>query len=210
MGARVRGRTAAAGFCRRGARGAPPRGMTPDGVILAGVPAPARAVGGAAGGSPVPGGVGGRKRSTSAPRAFPGDDTVRAIIESTPSTAARTWPDRPLEPLVTETDKLGDTLFLQYNLDQYEVPAAFAHTETVGYRVFEKNDSPVTQVQAARPQHDAADFPGGRARSVDISPPGTWKRHAAARAGPPPREVHHGAVLRGRCARATPRRSTRI
>ena len=105
-------------------------------------------------------------------RGFPGDENVRAMVETA---LTRNEPaTSPFQPLVTETGKLGDTLFLQFNLDQYEVPAAFAHAETIGYRVFEKNDSPVTQVQV-RDHHMTLLVFRADAQGVDISPAGTWK-----------------------------------
>ncbi len=120
-------------------------------------------------------------------KGFPGDENVRTMIET--ALSRREPATSPFQPLVTETGKLGDTLFLQFNLDQYEVPAAFAHAETLGYRVFERNDSPVTQVQVRDHDMTLLVFRAD-AQGVDISPAGTWKVlegegwHAAA-------EVHN-------------------
>ena len=104
-------------------------------------------------------------------KSFPGDDNVRALIESV---EAGDPASQHLIPIVTDTDKLGDPLFLQFNVDQYDVPPVFAHVKTVGFRVFEKNDNPVTQVQVR--DHNMT-FLVFRADSqgVDISPSGTWK-----------------------------------
>ena len=132
-------------------------------------------------------------------KSFPGDDNVRALIETV---EAKDPAAQRLVPIVTDTDKLGDPLFLQFNVDQYEVPAIFAHAKTVGFRVFEKNDSPVTQVQVR--DHDMTFLVfRADAQGVDISPSGTWKRlegdgwRAAA-------EVHNAmcfvAVCRGDAA----------
>jgi hypothetical protein len=106
-------------------------------------------------------------------RGFPGDDNVRALIEialqgGDPAT-------QHLIPIVTDADKLGDELFLQGNVDQYEVPTVFAHAKTRGFRVFDKNDSPVTQVQL-RDLDIVLLFFRADSQGVDISPVGSWKR----------------------------------
>ena len=129
-------------------------------------------------------------------KSFQGDDNVRTLIENIEATDPAS---QRLVPIVTDTDKLGDTLFLQGNVDQYEVPAIFAHAKTVGFRVFDRNDSAVTQVQVRDHNMTFLVFRAD-AQGVDINPPGTWKRlegegwRAAA-------EVHNGlcfvAVVRG-------------
>ena len=103
---------------------------------------------------------------------FSGDETVRQLIEG-----SRTGPhaDR-LEPLNTECSQLGDKLFVQYGLEDYMVPAAFAHDQTLSYRVFVKNDSLVAQVQV-RDHGQNMTFLVFRAdrQGVNIHPPGHWK-----------------------------------
>ena len=105
-------------------------------------------------------------------RSFPGDDNVRALIERVEATDPAS---QRLVPIVTDMDKLGDPLFLQSNVEQYDVPALFARVKTAGFRVFEVNDSPVTQVQA---RDHGLTFLVFRtdAQGVDINPPGVWKR----------------------------------
>lgn len=103
---------------------------------------------------------------------FKGDETVRQLVET-----ARTGPHADhLEPLVTECSQLGDKLFIQYGLEDYEVPAAFGHDATESYRVFAKNDGLVAQVIAG---HDGQGmvFLMFRAdqQGVNIRPPGHWK-----------------------------------
>ena len=103
---------------------------------------------------------------------FAGDDTVRLLVET-----ALTGPHSDhTEPLNTECSQLGDKLFVQYGLEDYEVPPAFAHDQTVNYRVFAKNDSLVAQVQVRDHDHDMM-FLVFRAdqQGVNIHPPGRWK-----------------------------------
>ena len=103
---------------------------------------------------------------------FTGDDTVRQLVE----TARRGPHSDHVEPLATECSQLGDKLFVQYGLEDYEVPAAFAHDQTVSYRVFAKNDSLVAQVQV-REQGRPLTFLVFRAdqQNVSIRPVGRWK-----------------------------------
>ena len=103
---------------------------------------------------------------------FAGDDTVRQLIET-----ARTGPHADhLEPLTVECSQLGDKLFVQYGLEDYEVPAALAHDQTAGYRVFAKNDSLVAQVIVDHHGQGMV-FLMFRAdqQAVNIHPPGHWK-----------------------------------
>ena len=103
---------------------------------------------------------------------FPGDETVRQLIEG-----SRTGPHADhVEPLNTECSQLGDKLFVQYGLEDYMVPPAFAHDQTLSYRVFAKNDSLVAQVQVRDGGHDMT-FLVFRAdqQGVNIHPPGRWK-----------------------------------
>ena len=118
---------------------------------------------------------------------FPGDDTVRELVERALNGAD--GGRGRIVPLVTETGKLGDTLFLEHNLDQYEVPAAFAHEQTVGYRVFERNDNPVTQVQVRTPDMTFLVFRAD-AQGIDITPADTWK-HLAGEDWDASVEVHN-------------------
>ncbi len=101
---------------------------------------------------------------------FAGDDTVRQMIEST-----RTGTNADhLEPLSTECGRLGDTLFLQYGLEDYAVPTLFDRDMATGYRVFAKNEKFVAQVQVK--DHDMT-FLVFRAdqQNVNIQPLGRWK-----------------------------------
>ncbi len=101
---------------------------------------------------------------------FAGDDTVRQIIEYSRTGANSTH----LEPLHTECGRLGDTLFLQYGLEDYAVPTLFDRDLATGYRVFAKNEKFVAQVQVN--DHDMT-FLVFRAdqQNVNIQPPGRWK-----------------------------------
>lgn len=101
---------------------------------------------------------------------FPGDDTVRQMIEY-----ARTGANADhLEPLNAECGRLGDTLFLQYGLEDYAVPTLFDRDIATGYRVFAKNEKFVAQVQVE--DHDMT-FLVFRAdqQNVSIQPSGRWK-----------------------------------
>ena len=103
---------------------------------------------------------------------FSGDEIVRQIIET-----ARTGPHADhVEPINTECSQLGDKLFVQYGLEDYEVPAVFGHDQTVSYRVFAQNDSLVAQVQVREGDRDMV-FLVFRAdrQGVSIHPPGKWK-----------------------------------
>jgi hypothetical protein len=124
---------------------------------------------------------------------FPGDDTVSQLAQ----TAIAGPGQQPFEPLTIASGKLGDTLFLKYGIDDYQVPAAFEHLEATGYRVFDHNGAAITQVQLRA--HDMA-FLIFRADAlgVDIQPPGDWKfltgdQWAAAA------EVHNGVCFVALC-----------
>ncbi len=101
---------------------------------------------------------------------FAGDETVRQMIEYTRTgvNAGR------LEPLSAECGRLGDTLFLQYGLEDYAVPTIFDRDIATGYRVFAKNEKFVAQVQVK--DHDMT-FLVFRAdqQNVTIHPAGRWK-----------------------------------
>ena len=101
---------------------------------------------------------------------FAGDETVRQMIESTRTGAGADH----LEPLNTECGRLGDTLFLQYGLEDYAVPTLFDRDIATGYRVFAKNEKFVAQVQVK--DHDMT-FLVFRAdqQNVSIRPVGRWK-----------------------------------
>ena len=101
---------------------------------------------------------------------FTGDETVRQMIEYTRTGAKAD----PLEPLNTECGRLGDTLFLQYGLEDYAVPTLFDRDMATGYRVFAKNEKFVAQVQVK--DHDMT-FLVFRAdqQNVSIQPVGRWK-----------------------------------
>ena len=101
---------------------------------------------------------------------FAGDDTVRQMVEYT-----RTGVNAgKLEPLDNECGRLGDTLFLQYGLEDYAVPTLFDRDLATGYRVFAKNEKFVAQVQVK--DHDMT-FLVFRAdqQNVNIQPAGRWK-----------------------------------
>jgi hypothetical protein len=101
---------------------------------------------------------------------FPGDEAIAHLAE----TAASDPDNAKLEPLDIECGKLGDTLFLKYGIDDYQVPPTLARLHTVGYRVFDEKGSPVTQVQVR--EHDLI-FLIFRAdeQGVEIKPHGEWK-----------------------------------
>ena len=112
---------------------------------------------------------------------FPGDETVSKLIEGInaaesgprdggPGTAAATR----FEAVSTESGKLGDTLFLKHNVEVFQVPAPFARTQTISYRVLEKNDTSVTQVKVHDHDMTFLIFPANEL-GVDITPPGRWK-----------------------------------
>ncbi len=112
---------------------------------------------------------------------FPGDEDVTKLIEGI--RAAETSPQKDalgtpegarFEAVSTESGKLGDTLFLKHNVEVFQVPPSFAHTQTLSYRVLDRDDTTITQVKVH--EHDltflifpASDF------NVDITPAGRWK-----------------------------------
>ena len=103
---------------------------------------------------------------------FTGSDTVRELVESSRHGAHADH----VEPINTECSQLGDKLFVQYGLEDYEVPAAFAHDQAISYRVFAKNDSLVAQV-VVRDHDRPLTFLVFRAdqQGVAIHPAGRWK-----------------------------------
>jgi hypothetical protein len=113
---------------------------------------------------------------------FPGDETVSKLIEGIAAAEAAGQhdggPGTPaatrFEAVSTESGKLGDTLFLKHNVEAFQVPAPFAHTQTISYRVLEKNDTAVTQVKVLDHKMTFLIFPAGEF-GVDITPPGRWK-----------------------------------
>ena len=116
---------------------------------------------------------------------FAGDDTVRQMIEGTRTGAGADH----IEPLNTECGRLGDTLFLQYGLEDYSVPPLFDREIATGYRVFAKNEKFVAQVRVKEHGMTFLVFRADQ-QGVNIQPPGHWKfltrrrlvrRRAAAR-----------------------------
>ena len=101
---------------------------------------------------------------------FPGDDAVARLVAGVSSNSA----NQRLEPLSTECDNLGDTLFLRYGLDDYSVPRPFGRYEAVGYRVFFSNSFPVAQVKVREHGLTFLLFRCDQ-QGVDLKPPGEWK-----------------------------------
>ncbi len=101
---------------------------------------------------------------------FTGDDTVRQMIESTRTGAGADH----IEPLNTECGRLGDTLFLQYGLEDYSVPPLFDREMATGYRVFAKNEKFVAQVQVKEHRMTFLVFRADQ-QGVNVQPPGHWK-----------------------------------
>lgn len=101
---------------------------------------------------------------------FSGDDNVRAIVEY-----SRKGPHADhIQPLQTECSLLGDTLFLQYGLEDYAVPAPFTHFEANGYRVFAKNEHLVAQIKVDEKDLTFLVFRADQ-QKVSIFPPNRWK-----------------------------------
>lgn len=101
---------------------------------------------------------------------FPGDDAVIRLVTSVSANAG----NQRLEPLATECDNLGDTLFLKYGLDDYSVPRAFGGYLAVGYRVFFSNSFPVAQVKVR--EHDLTFLIfRSEQQGVEVKPAGAWK-----------------------------------
>lgn len=101
---------------------------------------------------------------------FPGDDAVNRLVTSVSANAG----NQRLEPLSTQCDNLGDTLFLKYGLDDYSVPREFGRYEAVGYRVFFSNSFPVAQVKVREHGLTFLIFRCDQ-QGVDLKPPGNWK-----------------------------------
>lgn len=101
---------------------------------------------------------------------FPGDDSVTRLVAAVSSNSG----NQRLEPLSTPCDNLGDTLFLQYGLDDYSVPREFGRHEAVGYRVFFSNSFPVAQVKVREHGLTFLLFRCDQ-QGVDIQPAGDWK-----------------------------------
>ena len=102
---------------------------------------------------------------------FAGDEAISHLVE----TAAAGDPDNTkLEPLDIECGKLGDTLFLKYGIEDYQVPPTLARLHTVGYRVFEDKGGSVTQVQVREHDLTFLIFPA-TPQGVEIKPAGAWR-----------------------------------
>ncbi len=101
---------------------------------------------------------------------FTGDDAVRDMIEY-----SRKGPHADhIEPLSTECSLLGDTLFLQYGLEDYAVPSPFTHTQATGYRVFAKKEHLVAQIKVSEQNMTFLVFRADQ-HGVNIDPPNRWK-----------------------------------
>ena len=101
---------------------------------------------------------------------FDGDDNVRTMIEY-----SRKGPHADhFQPLATECSLLGDTLFLQYGLEDYAVPSPFTHVQTAGYRVFARNEHLVAQIKVQEKDLTFLVFRADH-HKVDIFPPNRWK-----------------------------------
>lgn len=101
---------------------------------------------------------------------FTGDDTVREMIEY-----SRRGPHADhIQPLSTECDLLGDTLFLQYGLEDYAVPSPFTHAQVAGYRVFAKKEHLVAQIKVNEQDMTFLVFRADQ-QGVNIVPPSRWK-----------------------------------
>lgn len=101
---------------------------------------------------------------------FAGDDNVRTMIEY-----SRKGPHSDhFQPLVTECKLLGDTLFLQYGLEDYTVPSPFTHVQTTGYRVFSRNEHLVAQIKVDEKDMNFLVFRADQ-HGVAIDPPNRWK-----------------------------------
>lgn len=107
---------------------------------------------------------------------FPGDENVTRLIEGlmAADTAPAHGTATRFEPVSIESGKLGDTLFLAHNVEAFHVPAPFATTWTVSYRVVERNDAAITQVNVKERDMTFLIF---RAPDlgVNIKPAGRWK-----------------------------------
>ena len=101
---------------------------------------------------------------------FPGDEVVAHLAEAVASDPS----DQKLEPLDIECGQLGDTLFLKYGIDDYQVPPTLAHMHTVGYRVFDLKDGSITQVEVREHGLTFLIFRADQ-QGVDIVPAGEWK-----------------------------------
>ncbi len=77
---------------------------------------------------------------------FPGRDAAFRMISSTEEMSGA-----ELEPLITETGKLGDWFMLKYGLDDFSVPPEFGGMKTAGLRMFKQDGFPVAQIAVERP-----------------------------------------------------------
>jgi hypothetical protein len=103
-------------------------------------------------------------------RGFPGDDGVARLVEAVSANAS----SQRLEPLAVECGNLGDALFLEHGIDNFVVPEQFARYGALGYRVFENNSFPVTQVMVREHGMTFLVFRADQ-QGVRIDPPGRWK-----------------------------------
>jgi hypothetical protein len=101
---------------------------------------------------------------------FAGDEAITHLVE----TAASDPDNSKLEPLDIECGKLGDTLFLKYGIEDYQVPPTLSRLHTVGYRVFDDKGGSVTEVQVREHDLTFLIFPASQ-EGVEIKPAGEWK-----------------------------------
>src|SRR6266702_8515101 len=89
---------------------------------------------------------------------FPGSATARKLL----TVAASTRPVM-LDPVSTEAATLSDLFFMKHGLEHYDVPAEFADFRTIGFRVFEDEESlRIAQIWLAEKRIQLFLFPADR------------------------------------------------
>jgi hypothetical protein len=99
---------------------------------------------------------------------FVGKDAALEMIQTTDEMNGL-----ELEPVSMNAGGVGDWLFLNHNLEHYDVPPAFAGLKAVGCRVFKQHGLPVAQIAIDEKKmlffvFRASDF------HVQLNPPGRW------------------------------------
>jgi len=89
---------------------------------------------------------------------FPGSATARKLL-----TVAGSTRSVMLDPVSAEAGTLSDLFFMKHGLEHYDVPDEFADFQTIGYRVFDDDESQrVAQIWVAEKRMQFFLFPAER------------------------------------------------
>lgn len=72
---------------------------------------------------------------------FSGRDAVEQMLQTTEQMTGN-----ELKPVNAEVGNLGDWVFMNYQFDNFSVPAGFQHFKAIGARIFDQDGSPIVQI----------------------------------------------------------------